>query len=251
MSVHIRVVAPVVPTGLTQPSDYEGILGGGDRLSYVEIETGPASIECAFDAMLAAADVVACIIAAEAEGVDAVVIDCMEDPGLIPGRECVSIPVLGPCQTSMSLACTLGHRFSVLSVTPHMGLHFETAARLYGADTKYASTRSVDIPVLDLASDPDRLAAALLQAALRAVREDGADTLILGCTGMVGIAQRLRSDLEQAGARIPVIDPIPVTVRLAKLLAETGIAHSKAAYPTPARKEIRGFAGSALEKFGK
>lgn len=249
MKTHIRVITPVIPTGLTQASDFEGILGPGDHLSYVEIARGPASIECGFDKMLAAPETVACMIEAERDGVDAVVIDCMEDPGLWAGRECLSIPVLGPCQTTMNLASTLGHRFTVLSVTPNMRVHFETQARVYGAGDKYASTRSVDIPVLELKSGSAMLKERLLEQAIAAIEQDGADTLILGCTGMVGVARGLQDDLAHAGWSVPVLDPVPVTVRVAKVFVDSGISHSKRAYPTPGRKVIHGFEGSALETF--
>lgn len=246
---HIRVVTPVIPTGLTQAEDFAGILGPDDTIDYVEIDTGPASVECGFDEMLAAAGTVAKIIEAEAAGVDAVVIDCMDDPGLRAGRESVSIPVLGPGEASMNLACMLGHRFSVLSVLKNMSVLFETHARLYGAWDKYASTRSVEIPVRDLHAQSELLQANLLEQALLALTKDGADTIILGCTGMVGVAQNLQKGLQSAGWDVPVIDPIPVTVRMAKVLVASGISHSKAVYPTPRKKLMQGYGGSALEKF--
>jgi len=249
--MHIRVITPVIPTGLTGPSDFEGILSAGETLDYIEIETGPASIECALDETIAAPAVVAAIIDAEAEGVDAVVIDCMEDPGLRAARECVRIPVLGPCETSMNLACTLGHRFSMLAVTQNMRVGFENHARIYGAWDKYASTRSVEVPVLELGGDSDHLDAALFDASRRAIEEDDADTLVIGCTGMVGVAERLGAALAQAGLDVPVIDPIPVTVRLATVLAASGLTHSKRAYPTPGRKEMRGYDATSLTKFSK
>mgnify|MGYP003320815669 CR=1 FL=1 len=40
----------------------------------------------------------------------------MGDPGLQGARECVSIPVIGPCETAMHFASMLGHKFSVLTV---------------------------------------------------------------------------------------------------------------------------------------
>jgi len=113
--MHIRVITPIVPTGLTQATDFKRILGDEHLLSYVEIGTGPESIESEFDELLASPETVEKIIQAEAEGVDAVVIDCMGDPGLRPSRECVTIPVLGPCESTMNLACILGHRFSILA----------------------------------------------------------------------------------------------------------------------------------------
>ena len=249
MSIHIRVVTPVVPTGLTKASDFDGILSSSDRVTFTEIENGPASVETALDVALAVPDVVSKIIEAQREGVDAVVLDCMKDPGLAAGRECVSIPVLGPCETSMNLACMLGHRFTMLAVSSNMRAQFESQARACGAGDKYASTRSVEIPVLELSDDPERLAEALFEQAKLAIEHDRADTLIIGCTGMFGVAKSLQNKLGEAGLSIPVIDPIPNTVRIAKVLVETGISHSKIAFPVPAPKEIRGYDDAAVRKF--
>ncbi|NNE41561.1 MAG: hydrogenase expression protein HupH [Marinicaulis sp.] len=249
MSIHIRVVTPVVPTGLTKASDFEGILSSSDRVTFTEIENGPASVKTAFDAMAAAPDVVAKIIEAEEIGADAVVIDCMEEPGLQPGRECVSIPVLGPCQTVMGIACNLGHRFSILAVAPNMRVLFENKARISAAWEKYASTRSVDIAVANLAAEPQLLKENLLEQAMLAIEIDAADTLILGCTGMIDVAQWLQQRLHDAGQPVPVLDPMPLTIRIAKVLAQSGVSHSKAAYPSLARRQLRGYENSTLKKF--
>ncbi len=246
MSVHIRVVTPVIPTGLTHPLDFEGLLDPGDRIDFVELEVGPASLEGAFDEALAAAATVARIIEAEAEGADAVVVDCMEDPGVQAGREAVSIPVLGPGETCMHIACTLGRRFSILSVTAGMRPLFEARARLYGVSAAYASTRGVEIPVLELEMAGDELVKRLHKAARKAVVNDWADTLVLGCTGMKGVAKTLQERLDADGLQVPVIDPIPTTVRMAKVLAACGLSHSKAAYPSPRPKRVQGFEGSAI-----
>lgn len=235
MSVHVRVITPIVSTGLVQASDFEGILDQDDTLDFTELDEGPKSVESAYDAALAAPDTIAKIIAAEKEGVDAVVIDCMGDPGLIPGRECVTIPVLGPCQMAMSIASTLGHRYSVLSISRATHAAFLRRAREYGLADKYASTRSIDIRVADLRAQSDLRRERLLIAAKEAIEEDGADTLIIGCTQMFGAARHLEEDLRAEGFDIPVIDPVPLTVKFAKTFIEVGLSHSKQAFRTPAR----------------
>ncbi len=245
----IRVITPVVPTGLTQPSDFEGILGPEDNLSYIEVEKGPASIETELDKALAAPETIARIIEAEAEGIEAVVIDCMCDPGLRPARECVTIPVVGPCEAAMNLACVLGQKFTVLTVTENMTAIFESQAKTYGAWEKFGSTRAIDIPVLELGKNAKSVARAMLAQSIAAIKEDGADVLIVGCTGMVGVAQSLQIQLKEKGYDLPVLDPIPLAVRLAKMLVQSGVSHSKVAYPAPRPKVIRGYEQKGLQKY--
>lgn len=239
--MHIRVITPIVPTGLTLPEHFENILDRSDTVSFVEIEKGPVSIETELDKALATPETIAEIIKAERDGVDAVVIDCMCDPALRAARECVSIPVIGPCEATLNLACILGHRFSILSVADPMRVMFESQAKSYGVWEKYASTRSISIPVTELSKVPDDVASEILAQSKKAITLDGADVLVLGCTGIIGFAEWLQSQLADSGLAVPVLDPIPVSIRLAKLLVDSGLTHSKLAYPTPKPKEFRGF----------
>ncbi len=241
MSKHIRVVTPITTHGFRKVSDFDGLVGPETAISHVEIDRGPASIECEYDEMLAVPDTVAKIVEAERDGADAVIIDCMGDPGLKPGRECVSIPVLGPCETAMHLAAMLGHKFSVVTVLRRINVMIENQAKLYGCAEKYASTRAVDIPVLALENDVKGTQRTLTEQAVLAVEEDGADAIIFGCTGMLGCAEAVRDGLLAKGYDIPVIDPVPAAVRMANALIDIGVSHSRIAYQPPPAKAVVGY----------
>jgi len=220
----------------------------GYEISVSEIDSGPITIECEFDDMLAVPDTVAKIIAAEREGADAVVIDCMGDPGLRAGREAVEIPVLGPCETSMHLAAMLGQKFSVLTILHRLRPLFENSGKLYGVHEKLASVRSVEIPLLDLKGNIEATTQALVEQAILAVEQDRADVIILGCTGLLGCAERVRKGLLKAGYDAPVIDPLPATVRIAAAVVEAGLSHSKLTYPAPPETPIVGFSQPEFSK---
>src|SRR5579875_2446017 len=121
----------------------------------------------------------------------------------------------------------------------------EARAGRYGLRERLASVRSVGVPVLALHEDPDRVVAALTEEGLRAVRDDGAHVLILGCTGMLGAAERVSDGLAARGlAGVPVIDPLPVTLAVAAVLARGGLAHSRRTYPDPPAKARTEWASS-------
>lgn len=241
MKKHIRVVTPITTHGFRKLSDFAPLESAEVEISLKEIDIGPASIECEYDEMLAVPDTVAKIIEAEREGVDAVVIDCMGDPGLKPGRESVSIPVVGPAEAAMHVAAMLGHTFSVISVLKRMRAQFENQAKLYGVAEKFASVRAVDIPVLDLETDLATTNRALTEQALLAVEEDGADAIVFGCTGMLGSADAVRKGLLARGYDVPVIDPVPYAIRLAAALVGSGLSHSRITYPAPPSKPVVGY----------
>jgi allantoin racemase len=240
--MEIRVITPITSPDFSSAEEFSDNVGVGTRVSHVQIEYGPASIESAYDEALAAPDTIQKIVDAERDGVDAVVINCMGDPGMHAGREVVSIPVIGPCEASMHLASMLGHKFSVITVLDSLIPQFSNQAKVYGVPDKLASVRSVGIPVLELEDDFDAMVGALVEQAVSAVTRDGADVIVFGCTGMLGAAEGVRTGLESHGiSGVPVIDPMVASVRLAEALTAVGLTHSKRTYPAPPEKAVVGY----------
>ena len=240
MSKHIRVITPII-SDLRALSDFDSFQGPALTVTTTRLETGPASIECEFEEALAVPGVVARAIEAQNDGADAVVIDCMGDPGLNAAREVVTIPVLGPCQTALHLAAISGHKFGVVTVLERLEPLFDNMAATYGLTSKYAGLRAVDIPVLELEQDMERLTHALVEQAIRSVVEDRAHVVVLGCTGMLGCAEAVRAGLLEAGLDVPVIDPVPATIWTAAAFIDMGLSHSKHSHQPPPEKPIAGY----------
>jgi len=239
--VRIRVVAPVIATPLVPMvfQQYRAAARPDTEMSLATLDKGPPSIESRYDEALAVPDVVAKVVRAELDGMDAVIIDCMGDPGLEAARERVSIPVIGPAETSMHVAAMLAHRFSVITVLDTLIPAFDHHALKAGLTSRMASVRTVGIPVLEL-DDHSRLLEALVDQSVRAVTEDGAHLLVLGCTGMAGMVHGLVVGLQRHGITdVPVIDPTVLAVKMAEALVDLQLVHSKRTYPLPPEKEIR------------
>ena len=241
--MEIRVVAPVTSRSFLGPTEqtYVAAARPDSEISVVGLDRGPASLESDYEDALAVPDLLNKVRGAEREGVDAVIIDCMADPGLGPARELASIPVVGAAQASMHLAAILAHRFSVVTILERDTPLIERLARLYGLEDKLTSTRPVNIPVLELEKDRDRLVKALIEQSAQAVLKDGAHAIVFGCTGMIGLARSVEEGLAQRGCEVPVIDPSLAALKWAEGLVETGLAHSKRTYPHPPEKEISGY----------
>lgn len=240
MRKDIRIVTPLITVGFRGPGTLRELERADLRISHSQVEQGPASIESRFDEALAVPGTIGRIIEAERQGVSAVVVDCLGDPGVAEARECVAIPVLGPCETAMHTAAILGHRFSVVTVFDGAIPVFEALAGRFALKEKLASVRAVDIPVLELEADIERTQAALLEQAKLAIA-DGAHVLLLGCTGMTGCASAMRTQLLQLGWDVPVLDPLPLAVLAAAALVDAGLAHSRRTYPAPRAKPRHGF----------
>lgn len=226
MTKHIRILTPHTTPRPLKLAELEGLpIPGVLSFSHRGLDIGPQSIESEFDEALAAPHVVERCIEAEREGVDAVIVDCMGDPGVAAARDKVSIPVLGPGETSMHIAAMMGHRYGVVTISDRVRPIFEKHARVHGTYEALASVRSVDIPVLAIANDHDHLLNALVEQSIAAIAEDKADVIILGCTGFLGVSEKLAAELEARGFTAPVINPLRTTAMVAFALTAVGLAH--------------------------
>jgi len=165
---------------------------------------------------------------AEAEGFDAVIVYCAMDPCLDAIREKLSIPVVGLLEPAVHFASMLGRRFSILStVAAGDGVRWDLLRR-YHLDNCCASIRPVEIAVQNMEDHAADLAAAIMKEGRAAVADDGADVLILGCGGILGLAELLSAD-----TGVPVIEPGAAALKYCESLLSLGLSQSKKAYPLP------------------
>jgi allantoin racemase len=202
--------------------------------------SAPASVEGHADAALAIPPMLAAIQAAEAGAAvpQAIVIACFDDPGLLAAREVARAPVLGIAQSAMQVAMLVSARFSIITTLPRSVPVIEDLVQAYGAGHACRKVRSVDIQVLALESAPDEAFARLVAEGRKAIAEDGAEAIVLGCAGMAEMCADLSRTLG-----LPVIDGVVAAVKLAEALASGGFATSKAgslAYPRDKSVDMSG-----------
>jgi len=203
------------------------------------IKYGTYSIESSFDEELNAPFILEEAVKAEKDGFNAVVIDCFIDPAIDAMRETLKIPVIGPGETSMHIASLLGNKFTIITVAG-LALNKLIARNVekHGLSHKLASIRNVNLPVLELRKRENETVSILIEEGSKAIEEENADVLILGCTELSEIADKHNLQ-EKLG--VPIIDPIKVAVKFAELLASLNLSHSKKAYPYPTKKPISYF----------
>jgi len=207
------------------------------QLRVVSIDKGPASIECRYDEVIASPYVVK-KVREVADKADAIIINCFGDVAVDAAREVTDVPIIGPGSSSMALAQLLGHNFSVVTVLSRLAPLIDTIAAELGT-TKLTSTRAVDIPVLEL-EDRAKTVEKLTKESVKAIEEDGAHVIVLGCTGMAGLADQLKHELAEQGYNIPVVDPLIVALKLAEILVDMKTSQSRLTYPPPPEKERTG-----------
>jgi allantoin racemase len=138
--------------------------------------------------------------------IDAVIIAAFGDPGLRAARELFDIPVIGMAEAAMLSACMLGHRFSIVTFTPNMAPWYEESVVLAGLQNRFASIRTPTKSFKSIETVKDELFETLKGLVDLAVREDGADVVILGGAPLAGLAHRIN------GVKAVLVDPISAAV---------------------------------------
>jgi allantoin racemase len=197
---------------------------------------GPDSVDSFMEGYLSAAAVVERVATFE-EPFDAVVLAGFGEPGREGLREIVDVPVLDITDSAAAFACQLGYRYSVVTTLARSIPTIQESLRNAGLLDRCASIRASDLSTLELEQDEERTRERLTVEARRAVDEDGAEVICLGCAGMAS----LDKELEQA-LGVPVIDGVVAAVKLAEGLHDYGLKTSKVgAFATPSPKQIQGW----------
>jgi len=208
-----------------------------------DVITGPASIESACEEYLSIPAAMKRAVELELDSWDAVILGCFGDPGLDGFRELMAIPIVGPGEATALVAASLGHRFTIITVTEGIVPAIQRQIRDAGVSDKLAGVRAVDIPVLELHTDRDRTIEATAAEGQRALAEDCADTLVLGCMSM-GFLEVAEAVADRLG--VPVLNPVKVALKYAEMLVGSGLHHSRRAYALPP-KLASGQVSSALD----
>ncbi|WP_127107780.1 aspartate/glutamate racemase family protein [Pararhodobacter zhoushanensis] len=194
----------------------------GTQITVATVAGAPASIEGYADEARAVPGTLDAIRLAEAQGAQATVIACFDDPGLSAAREVATGPVIGICQAGIQVAMTIAARFSIVTTLPRSVPIIEDLVDAYGASRQCRSVRSVNLPVLALEEDPETAFARLRTEIRRAINEDGAEAVVLGCAGMAEMCRAL-----QLETGVPVIDGVSAAVKLAEAMVGGGFATAK------------------------
>ena len=243
--MRIKIINPNTTAAMT-----ESVRKAAERYKRADTEIiavnpacGPDSIECFVDEYLAVPGVLKEIIDGDKkEKADAFIIACFGDPGLQAAREITDKPVIGIAEAAILTAEILAPTFSILSVLDRSVKITEDLVFQYGAERRCKSVRSTGLSVLSFEEDQEAGLAALKREAELAVREDGAECILLGCAGFVDFVEQLQKDLG-----VPVLDGVVPALKLAEGLVEAGYKTSKAnTWKKPESKEIKGF--SMFEK---
>jgi allantoin racemase len=219
------------PEALQRRKDVvEASTSAGVEVGYAEIKgsAGGGAVTDLHRAMVAPAAGHAAI-AAEKAGYDAVVAWGTLDLGVEEGRHLVNIPVVGPGRVAASIAATLCQRFAVLAYSTKQIIMFRKAMRGWGLEPWAVDYRHVDMPPMEIPNHREEVRQKFVAESKKAVQEKGAELILPLGFSIVPLTLKASDLARDIG--VPVIDPLPITMRLAEALAASGFTNSRAAYP--------------------
>lgn len=208
--IHLRVILPVL---FAQDfldefrTFYRTYVRPNTTVDFVFLEEGArAYLVSDYDDSIDAPFVLRCVQQALLEQhttpVDGILVCDMFDTGVIPCKHISTIPVMGPLNACVGLAQNIyGNKFGVVCISDKEVKINWRLAKTYKYEDKFVGAIPLDVPVLELNKDWDYT----LKQALKAARQliaAGADTILLGCTGMLGLAAQMTKLLGD----VPVLD---------------------------------------------
>lgn len=174
----------------------------------------------AFPILLNKVDVVEQMLAAGRDGADGVMVACSGDPGIAEGRTLLSVPVVGPMEAALHLACAYGYKVGIVTVQDRSWSEYcEIMTNNYGLGGRLSGVKSIKIPSMEAFTvgfeNPAVVAKAVAETADELV-EDGADAIVIGSAGlstMSSAAGLTRAPVSGA----PIFDCLTVGLKMTEL----------------------------------
>jgi len=220
----IKVINPNTTQSMTDKIGATArlVAAAGTEIIAVSPRFGPVSIEGHYDEALSVVGVLDEIRSGEAAGVDAYVIACFGDPGLLAARELASGPVIGIAEAAMHAASVLTTGFSVVTTLVRSCIIAEHLTHNYGMAKFCRGIHGTDLAVLDLEESGSDAYQIVLNSCRQALATDRSGAIVMGCAGMSDLCVRLQDELE-----VPVIDGVTAAIKWAEGMVAIGLKTSK------------------------
>lgn len=198
---------------------------------------GTSAIDSAAESYLSAVgvmDLVASILVAGEFDYDAVILAGFGEHGKDALQEMLAVPVLDIAEAAAHVAHLIGRRFSVVTTLARSIPAIEDRLMLAGLDAHCASVRACGLGTAEVDADPAGAVQAIVDEAAKAITQDGADAICLGCAGMAGVTAAITAKLG-----VPAVDGVAAAVALAEALVGLGLSTSKAGVYAPGPQNPR------------
>ncbi len=193
-------------TKLMQPH-----LPPGYRIVFSTPPDGPEFVDADDDVLKAKAAVRAHFPTIGPEHCDALLLGEALDSVLAIVRPLARVPVVAPGEETLRLAAKIGKPTTIIVMNRLDKGLAQTFVEQTQIKPEIASIKSMDVPLRELIGDLQMAKELLARVAREAVKQDGAQAILLGAMTLntLGLSERLRSELA-----IPVYDPLRIGLKI-------------------------------------
>ena len=222
--MRIKIINPNTTASFTQRCLVAGraVAAPGTVILAGQPSSSTASVESYVDEATATLGVIEEVRAGEVEGVDGYVIACFGDSGLEAAREVATGPVVGMTEAALYAAALIAPVFSIVTLPPRTRVFAERVLWHAGLERRCPKVRTIDVTVLDCDDEASVVMEPFVAEARRAILEDHAEAIVLGCAGLQPLVESLSLTLG-----VPVIEGVAAAVKLVEMLLAMRLATSK------------------------
>jgi allantoin racemase len=162
-------------------------------------------------------DVIHRFVDADREGFDGAMVACSGDPGVGEARSLASIPVVGPMEAALHLACGYAYKFGVVTVEDRAWSEVcEMLVASNGLLGRCAGVQRIDITSQEAFTtgfaDGAAKVVAEIEKQARVLIDKGASAIVLGSAGLSTIASH--AGLSQVpGLGVPIFDVLSIGLK--------------------------------------
>lgn len=230
--MRILVINPNTTAAMTEKigAAARRVAAPGTEIVAVNPASGPVSIEGYYDEAISVPGLLEMI--RRTPDVDAVVIACFDDTGLDAARCVTDRPVVGIGEAAYHMAAMLSNKFSVVTTLGRSVPALEHNLHRYGLAARCARVRSSEVPVLDLEKPGSNARGRISAEVGRAIEEDRAEAIVLGCAGMTDLTEALAAE-----HGLPVLDGVVCAVSLSESMVRLGLRTTRLGGYAPPREK--------------
>ena len=241
--MRVLVVNPNTTTAMTESiaATARRAAAPGTEIVGLTAGLGVDGIDSAFESLLSAVAVMD-RVTTYPDPFDAVVMAGFGEHGREGLMELLDVPVVDVAEASAHVAMMLGRSYTVVTTLARSIAAIEDRLSTAGLLARCSGVRATGMSTMDVERDPAAAVRAVVEQARRAVAEDRAEVVCLGCGGMAGLEDAVRDALG-----VPVVDGVAAGVTLAESLVRLGLSTSKVCtYASPEPKPTVGWPVSEL-----
>lgn len=166
-------------------------------------------------------DVIHHFVQADREQFDGAMVACSGDPGVAVARSLTKIPVVGPFEAALHLACGYASKFGVVTVQDRAWLDYcEMLVGLNGLRERCAGIRRIDIPSMEAFTkgfgDGAHEVAAEIEKQARLLVDQGAGAILICSAGLSTIASHVGLN-QIKDLQVPIFDVLSVGLKTLEL----------------------------------